>query len=166
MIFRGFKYIKSILIKYWGYLFRIIYLMRQFLDPWDQALYTQLLCDCLKIFKIGTLRVHKYTLGQQMYFLIYFPLLGLTFPTKLPTDCCAQSSYMSGRVKFKDFVRAFKYFLRACMYQPIQALNTGLEISKMWCWIVQNATFMSFKQLCQIWTCKINSNKMSVLNVR
>jgi hypothetical protein len=38
---------------------------------------------------------------------------------------------MSGRVKFKDFVRAFKYFLRACMYQPIQALNTGLEISKM-----------------------------------
>ena len=26
-------------------------------------------------------------------------------------------------------------------------------------WIDQNATLMSFKQLCQIWTCKINSTK-------
>jgi hypothetical protein len=26
-------------------------------------------------------------------------------------------------------------------------------------WIDQNATLMSFKQLCQIWTCKINSKK-------
>jgi hypothetical protein len=48
------------------------------------------------------------------------------------------------------------------MYQQIQGLNTdekGLEISKIWRWIVQNTTLMSFKQLCQIWTCKINSTK-------
>jgi hypothetical protein len=35
----------------------------------------------------------------------------------------------------------------------------GLEISKVWCSIFQNATLMSFKQLCHIWTCKINSTK-------
>ena len=43
------------------------------------------------------------------------------------------------------------------MCQQIQGLNTeekGLEISKIWRWIVQNATLMSFKQLCQIWACK------------
>jgi hypothetical protein len=40
-----------------------------------------------------------------------------------------QGSYMSERVKFKDFPRTFKG-----MYQQIQALNTeekALEISKM-----------------------------------
>jgi hypothetical protein len=38
------------------------------------------------------------------------------------------------------------------MFQQIQGLNTeekGLEISKIWRWIVQNATLMSFKQ---VWT--------------
>jgi hypothetical protein len=40
-----------------------------------------------------------------------------------------QGSYMSGRVKFKDFPRTFK-----AMYQQIQGLNTeekALEISKI-----------------------------------
>jgi hypothetical protein len=47
-----------------------------------------------------------------------------------------QGSYMWTRVKFK------------AMYQQIQGLNTeekGLEISKIWRWIVQNATLMSFE---------------------
>jgi hypothetical protein len=68
-----------------------------------------------------------------------------------------QGLYMSERQsKFKDFPRTFK-----AMYQQIQALNTeeALQISKMSRWIVQNATLMSFKQLCQIWTCKISSTK-------
>ena len=41
---------------------------------------------------------------------------------------------------------------RVSMYQQIQGLNTeekGLEISKIWRWIVQNATLMSFEQLCR-----------------
>jgi hypothetical protein len=49
----------------------------------------------------------------------------------------------------------------------IQGLNTeekALEIGKMWRWIVQNVTLMSFKQLCQIWTYKINSTKCPFLN--
>jgi hypothetical protein len=65
-----------------------------------------------------------------------------------------QGSYKSGRVEFKDFSRAFKD-----MYQEIQGVQKGfspLEISKKWHWIVQNATSINFKQLCQIWTCKIN----------
>ena len=55
------------------------------------------------------------------------------------------------------------------MYQQIQALNTekkALEISTMSRWIVQNATLMNFKQLCQIRTCKINSTKCPFLNVK
>jgi hypothetical protein len=47
-------------------------------------------------------------------------------------------------------------------HQQIQALNTeekGLEISKIWRWIVQNTTLMSFKQLCQTWTCMQNQFK-------
>ena len=66
------------------------------------------------------------------------------------------------RVKFKDFSRTFK-----AMYQQIQGLNTdekGLEISKIWRWIFQNATLMSFEQLCQIWTPKINSTKWNGLS--
>jgi hypothetical protein len=48
---------------------------------------------------------------------------------------------MWGRVKFT-------------YQQLIQRLNTkekdkGLEISKIWSWIVQNAILMSFEQLCQ-----------------
>jgi hypothetical protein len=46
-------------------------------------------------------------------------------------------------VKFKTF---------QAMFQQIQGLNTeekGLEISKIWRWIVQNANLVSFKQL---WT--------------
>jgi hypothetical protein len=38
----------------------------------------------------------------------------------------------------------------------------ALEISKIWSWIVQNATSMSFIRL---WTCKINSTKCPFLNV-
>jgi hypothetical protein len=39
------------------------------------------------------------------------------------------------------------------MYQQIQRLNIeekGLEISKIWRWIVQNATLMNFEQLSQM----------------
>ena len=67
--------------------------------------------------------------------------------------------HMSGRVKLKGF--NFKD-IQGHIYRQIHKLNTEekvLEISKMWHWIVQNATLMSFKQLCQIWTCKINSTK-------
>jgi hypothetical protein len=36
----------------------------------------------------------------------------------------------------------------------------GVRISNIWRWIVQNGvTLMNFEQLCQIWTCKMNSTK-------
>ena len=78
---------------------------------------------------------------------------------KLPDE---QGSYMSGRVKFKDFSRAFKD-----MYQKMQVLQkrfSPLEIGKKWHWIVQNATSINFKQLWPLSDMNMQNqfNKMSV----
>jgi hypothetical protein len=62
---------------------------------------------------------------------------------------------MWGRVKFEDI----QGHVSANLVLGLNTDEKGLEISKIWRWIVQNTTLMSFKQLCQIWTCKINSTK-------
>ena len=64
--------------------------------------------------------------------------------------------------------RIFQRHSRTCIskFKATKGLQPVRNQCKKWHWIVQNATSINFKHLCQIWTCKISWTKCLFLNVK